>query len=91
MLMPSLCQEGGHRDDGDTAGWSDSPTFSLLFIVSPCMAAAPADMVCEPMAFHLPALPSPYPTGIPIQMGAQEHKAVPCWRNLMGDWLVEKL
>lgn len=43
MLMPSLCQEGRERDEGDTTGWSDSPTFSLVFTVRPCMAAAPAD------------------------------------------------
>lgn len=55
------------------------------------MAAAPADMFCEPLAFHLPALTGPYPTGIPIQMDAQEHKSVQCWRNLMGDWPAVKL
>lgn len=54
MLMPSLCQEGRERDVRDTAGWSDSPMFSLLFTVRPFMAAAPAGLFCELMAF--PAL-----------------------------------
>lgn len=51
--MLSLCQEGRERDEGDTTGWSDSPVFSLLFTVRPCLAAAPADLFCEPMAFCL--------------------------------------
>lgn len=47
---------------------------SLLFFVRPCMAAAPAGMFCEHWALYLPAPISLYPTGIPIQMGAQEQK-----------------
>lgn len=48
---------------------------SLLFIVTPCMAAAPAGMFCEHWALYLPAPLGPYPTAIPIQMGAWEQKS----------------
>lgn len=43
------------------------------------------------MAFYLPAPIIPHLTGIPFQVGAQEHESVQRWRNLMGDWPVVKL